>query len=99
MSSIDTEIDIRKFAAEGSPEDRLNESAFTQSLMKEDISQRLEDIRTMAARSRMQQRNIQNLQERMYSMKVVKEILKNEKTRKDDAVRSFIGTWFQKRKE
>ena len=98
--SIDTEANRQKTAAETQLEDRFDEIAFSQSLMKEDISQQLEDIsETTAARLRMLQRSIANLQRRMHSMEVAREVTKNEKAKSDEAMRSFIGTWFQMSRE
>ena len=81
-------------------EDKLDEINFSQDLMKEDFSQRFEDVeKTTHARLRMQQGCIGNLQYRMHVNEVDKEILKNQWTRGDEAIRGFVGTWFQMSKE
>ena len=77
-------------------EDKFDEIIFSQNLMREDFSQRLEDVKeTIHARLIMPQGCIGNLQNRMHVNEVDKEILKNKWTRGDEAIRSFIGTWFQ----
>ena len=48
---------------------------------------------------RMQQRSIGNLQHRMNASEVARERLKNQWTRRYEAIRSFIGTWFQMSKD
>ena len=81
-------------------EDKLDEINFSQDLLKEDISQRLEDIgETTQARLRMQQGCIGHLQERMHVNEVARDIMKNKWTRGDEDIRSFVGTWFQMIKE
>ncbi|KAF2571204.1 hypothetical protein F2Q70_00003966 [Brassica cretica] len=60
---------------------------------KQDISE------STYVRLRMHQCSINNLQNRMHVKEVDKEILKNQWTRGDEAIRSFIGTWFQISKE
>ena len=81
-------------------EDKFDEINFSQDLMREDLSQRLEDVEeTIHARLIMPQGCIGNLQNRMHVNEVDKEILKNKWTRGDEAIRSFIGTWFQMSKE
>ncbi|KAL0759269.1 hypothetical protein Bca101_075419 [Brassica carinata] len=68
--------------------------------MKEDISHRLEDIsETTYASLRMQQSCIGNLQKRMHANEVAREIMNNQWTRGDEAIRSFVGTRFQMSKE
>ncbi|KAF2548295.1 hypothetical protein F2Q70_00021595 [Brassica cretica] len=68
--------------------------------MRENFSQRLEDLdETTMARLGMHQHIINNLQNRMNVIRVDKEILKNQWTRGDEAIRSFIGTSFQMSKE
>ncbi|KAG2276142.1 hypothetical protein Bca52824_058697 [Brassica carinata] len=47
----------------------------------------------------MHQRSMNNLQNRMHVNEVDKEILKSQWTRGDEAIRSFIGTWFQMSEE
>lgn len=47
----------------------------------------------------MYQDSIVNLQRRMNANEVVKEMMKNQWTRGEEAIRSFIGTWFLMRKE
>ena len=42
---------------------------------------------------------IGNLQCRMNASEVARERLKNQWTRGDEAIRSFIGTWFQMSKD
>ncbi|KAF2561256.1 hypothetical protein F2Q70_00017254 [Brassica cretica] len=80
--------------------DKLDEINFSQDLMRKDFSQRLEDVEeTIHARPRMQTGCIGNLQNRIHVNEVDKEILKNQWTRGDEAIRSFIGTWFQMSKE
>ncbi|KAF2539261.1 hypothetical protein F2Q68_00020639 [Brassica cretica] len=80
--------------------DELDEINFSQDLMRKDFSQRLEDVEeTIHARPRMQTGCIGNLQNRIHVNEVDKEILKNQWTRGDEAIRSFIGTWFQMSKE
>ena len=65
-------------------------------MLKEDIYHELKDIsESTYARLRMHQCSINNLQNRMHVKEVDKEILKNQWTRGDEAIRSFIGTWFQ----
>ncbi|KAF3568936.1 hypothetical protein DY000_02015517 [Brassica cretica] len=72
-------------------EDKLNEINFFQDLMREDFSERLEDLdETTMARLGMTQHNINTLQKRMHVSEVDKEILKNQHTRGDEAIRSFI---------
>ncbi|KAF3541730.1 hypothetical protein F2Q69_00022317 [Brassica cretica] len=72
-------------------EDKFDEIIFSQNLMREDFSQRLEDVKeTIHARLRMPQGCIGNLQNRMHVNEVDKEILKNKWTRGDEAIRSFI---------
>uniref|UniRef100_M4FGS9 Uncharacterized protein n=1 Tax=Brassica campestris TaxID=3711 RepID=M4FGS9_BRACM len=67
-----------------------------QNLLKEDVYQELKDMsETTYVRLGMQQRSIENLQHRMHASEVVRERLKNQWTRGDEAIRSFIGTWFQ----
>ncbi|KAF3547374.1 hypothetical protein DY000_02007307 [Brassica cretica] len=81
-------------------EDKLDEINFSQDLMREDFSQRLVDLdKTTTARFGMHQRSFNNLQNRMHVSAVDKEILRNQWTRGDVAIRSFIGTWFQMSKE
>ncbi|KAF3567347.1 hypothetical protein DY000_02015880 [Brassica cretica] len=60
---------------------------------KQDISE------STYVRLRMHQCSINNLQNRMHVKEVDKEIPKNQWTRGDEAIRSFIGTWFQISKE
>ncbi|KAF3542313.1 hypothetical protein DY000_02004558 [Brassica cretica] len=68
--------------------------------MREDFSQRLEDVEeTIHARLWMQQGCIENLQNGMHINEVDKEILKTQWTRGDEAKRSFVGRWFQMSKE
>ncbi|KAF3588230.1 hypothetical protein F2Q69_00029938 [Brassica cretica] len=74
-------------------EDKLDEINFSQDLMREDVEE------TIYAKLRMQQGCIGNLQNRMHVIGVDKEILKNQWTRGDEAIRSFIGTWFQMSKD
>ncbi|KAF2570599.1 hypothetical protein F2Q70_00003623 [Brassica cretica] len=77
-------------------EDKLDEINFSQDLMREDFSQRYEDLdETTQARLGMHQRSINNLHNRMHVIGVDKEIFKNQWTRGDEAIRSFNGTWFQ----
>ena len=72
-------------------EDKLDEIIF---------SKRLEDIEEkIHARLRMQLGCIGNIQKRMHFSEVDKEILKNQCTRGDEGIRSFVGTWFQMSKE
>ncbi|KAF2605889.1 hypothetical protein F2Q68_00043871 [Brassica cretica] len=74
-------------------EDKFDEINFSQDLMREDLSQRLEDVEeTIYARLRMQQGCIGNLQNMIHFNEVDKEILKNQWTRGDKAIRSFVGT-------
>uniref|UniRef100_M4F1K6 Uncharacterized protein n=1 Tax=Brassica campestris TaxID=3711 RepID=M4F1K6_BRACM len=81
-------------------EDKLDEINFSQDLLKEDIPQRLEDIvEATHARLRMQQGCIGHLQERMQVNEVAREVMKNKWTRGNEAIRSFVGTWFQMIKE
>ncbi|KAL0645494.1 hypothetical protein Bca4012_043785 [Brassica carinata] len=78
----------------------LDEITFSEDLLKEDIYQELKDIsESTNARLGMQQRNIGNLQHRMNASEVARERLKNKWTRGDEAIRSFIGTWFQMSEE
>ncbi|KAF3562570.1 hypothetical protein DY000_02015637 [Brassica cretica] len=73
-------------------EGKLDEINFSQDFMREDFSQRLEDVEeTIHARLRMQQGCIGNLQNMMLVNEVDKEILKNQWTRGDKAIRSFIA--------
>ncbi|KAF2559271.1 hypothetical protein F2Q68_00016102 [Brassica cretica] len=74
-------------------EDKLDEINFSQDLMREDAEE------TIYAKLRMQQGCIGNLQNRMHVIGVDKEVLKNQWTRGDEAIRSFIGTWFQMSKD
>ena len=68
--------------------------------MKENYSQRLEEIvETTHARFRMQQGCIRHLQKRMHANVVAREIMKNQWTRGYEAIRSFVGTWFQMSRE
>ncbi|KAF3501295.1 hypothetical protein F2Q69_00043551 [Brassica cretica] len=77
-------------------EGKLDEINFSQDFMREDFSQRLEDVEeTIHARLRMQQGCIGNLQNMMLVNEVDKEILKNQWTRGDKAIRSLVGTWFR----
>ena len=81
-------------------QDKLVEITFSQDLLKEDIYQELKDIsESTHARLGMQQRNIGNLQPKMNACEDAREILKNQWTRGDEAIRSFIGTWFQMNKD
>ncbi|KAF3590434.1 hypothetical protein DY000_02021546 [Brassica cretica] len=74
-------------------EDKLDKINFSQDLLREDFSQRLEDHdETTTARLGMHQHRINNLQNRMHVSEVDKEILKNQWTIGDEAIRSFIGT-------
>ena len=74
-------------------EDKFDEINFSQDLMREDLSQRLEDVEeTIYAILRMQQGCIGNLQNMIHFNEVDKEILKNQWTRGDEAIRSFVGT-------
>ena len=77
-------------------QDKLDEITFSQDLLKEDIFQEWKDIsESTHAILGMHQRSINNLQNRVHVNQVDKEILKNQWTRGDEAIRSFIGTWFQ----
>ncbi|CAG7875756.1 unnamed protein product, partial [Brassica rapa] len=100
--SIDGDYAARrsKLVTEKSLQDKLNEITFSQDLLKED----LKDIsKTTYARLGMQQRNIGNLHDRMHASEIASEVasevarekLKNQWTRGDKAIRSFIGNWFQ----
>jgi len=51
------------------------------------------------ARLGMLQRCIGNLQKMMHANEVAKEIMKNQWTRGDEVIRSFVCTWFQMSKE
>ncbi|KAF2577292.1 hypothetical protein F2Q68_00004842 [Brassica cretica] len=83
----------RKLVTEKSLQDKLDEITFSQDLLKEDVYHELKDIsETTYSRLGMQQRNIGNLQHRMHASEVAREILKNQWTRGDEAIRSFIGT-------
>ena len=85
---------------EKSLHDKLDEITFFQYLLKEDIYHELKDIsETTYARIGMQQRNIRNLQHRMHASEVARERLKNQWSRGDESIRSFIGTWFQMSKD
>ncbi|KAG2257878.1 hypothetical protein Bca52824_077172 [Brassica carinata] len=76
--------------------DKLGEITFSQDLLEEDVYQELKDItESTYARLEMQQHNIGNLQHRMHAGEVARERLKNQWTRGDEAIRSFIVTWFQ----
>ena len=81
-------------------EDKLDEITFSQDLMREDFSQRLEDVmETTHTILRIQQGCIGHLQKRMHVHEVDKEIMKNKWTGGDVAIRNFVGTWFQISKE
>lgn len=68
--------------------------------MKEDINQELMDISEYTyVRLRMHQRSIGSLEKSMQVMANAKEIMKDKWTRADEAIRTFIGTWFQMSKE
>ncbi|KAF2560160.1 hypothetical protein F2Q68_00016269 [Brassica cretica] len=93
--SIDRDYAARrsKMVTEKSLHDKLDEITFPQDLLKEDVYQELKDIsETTYARLGMQHRNIGNLQHRMHASELAREILKNQWTRGDEAIRSFIGT-------
>ena len=90
-----------KLVTEKSLLDKLDEITFPQDLLKEDVHQELKDIsESTYVRLGMQQRNsIGNLQHRMHASEFARERLKNQWTRGDEAIRSFIGTRFQMRKD
>ena len=59
-------------------EDKLDEIAFSEDLMREDFSQRLEDfVEKSHAKRRMQQGCTRHLQKRIHVNEVDKEIMKN----------------------
>ena len=100
--SIDGDYAARrsKLVTEKSLQDKLDEITFSQDLLKEDVYQELKDIsETTHAWLGMQQRNIRNLQHMMHASEVAQERLQNQWTRGDEAIRSFIGTWFQMSKD
>ncbi|KAF3487803.1 hypothetical protein F2Q69_00054955 [Brassica cretica] len=85
-----------KLVAEKDLQDKLDEITFSQDLLKGDVYQELKDIsESTHAIIGLQQRNIGNLQHRMNASEVARERLKNQWTRGDEAIKSFIGTWFQ----
>ncbi|KAF3493005.1 hypothetical protein DY000_02053112 [Brassica cretica] len=57
------------------------------------------DLRTLTKQLRPDLECTNNLQKRMHVIGVDKEILKNHWIRGDEAIRSFVGTWFQMSKE
>ena len=78
----------------------LDEITFSQDLLKEDVYLEQKDIsESTHARIGMQQSNIENLQHMMNASEVARERLKNQWTRRYEAIRSFIGTWFQMSKD
>ena len=85
-----------KLVTEKSLLDKLDEITFPQDLLKEDVHQELKDIsESTYERLGMQHRSIGNLQHRVHAGEVARERLKNQWTRGDEAIKSFIGTWFQ----
>ncbi|KAF3559793.1 hypothetical protein F2Q69_00013367 [Brassica cretica] len=81
-------------------EDKLDEITFSHDLMREDFSQRLENVvETTHTILRIQQGCIGHLQKRMHVHEVDMEIMKKQWTRGDVAIRNFVGTWFQISKE
>ncbi|KAF3578159.1 hypothetical protein DY000_02031388 [Brassica cretica] len=72
-------------------EHKLDEITFSQDLMREDFSQRLEDVvETTHTIRRIQQGCIGHLQKRMHVHEVDKEIMKNQGTIGDVAIRNFV---------
>ncbi|KAF2595761.1 hypothetical protein F2Q68_00010556 [Brassica cretica] len=80
-----------KLVTEKFLQDKLAEITFSQDLLKEDIYQELKDIsESTHAKLGMHQPSINNLQNMMHVNEVNKEILKNQWTRGDEAIRNFI---------
>ena len=89
-----------KLVTEKALQDKLDEITFSQDFLKEDVYQKLKDIsESTHARIGMQLRSIGNLQNRMNASEVARERLNNQWTRRDETIRSFIGTWFQMSKD
>ena len=100
--STDSDYTARrsKLVTAKSLHDKLDEITFSQDLLKQDVYRELKDIsETTYARLGMQQRSIWNLQHKMNASEVARERSKNQWTRGDEAIISFIGTWFQVSKD